>query len=76
MNDGSKELIVAGTEGYSASRPRWLLKNTDGQWADVGNTNNCVDRPSLNICDFNGRKDVELYIEKNFYSLKFGLERK
>ena len=29
-----------------------------------------------NICDFNGRKDVELYIEKNFYSLKFGLERK
>jgi len=29
-----------------------------------------------NICCFNGRRDVEEYIERNFYSLKFGLERK
>lgn len=65
MNDGSKELIVAGTEGYSASRPRWLLKNTDGQWADVGNTINCVDRPSLNICDFNGDGNIDIVCFEN-----------
>lgn len=60
FNDGQKELLIAGKDGYNTSRPHWLLKNIDGEWKDVGNPLNCADRPSFSLCDFDGDGNLDV----------------
>ncbi len=54
FNDGQKEIWIAGNDGNGKSRPRWLLKKENGEWKEITNPIDCVDRPSLSVCDFNG----------------------
>ena len=64
-NDGAMELLVAGEEGYFGSRPRWLLKQEQGRWTDIGNPLNCTTRPSLSICDFDGDGTMDVVCFEN-----------
>ncbi len=65
-NDGQMELVIAAEQGFSRSRPRWILKkNTDGKWSDIGNPLNCALRPSLSICDFNGDGTMDIVCFEN-----------
>lgn len=65
FNDGQKELLIAGKDGYSSTRPRWLLKNNGGTWENVGNPLNCAERPSYSICDFNGDGNMDIVCFEN-----------
>ncbi len=65
-NNGSMELLIAGEQGYSQSRPRWLLKKgTDNKWTDMGNPLNCALRPSFSICDFDGDGNMDVVCFEN-----------
>ncbi len=66
MNDQSLQLIIAAEQGYSQSRPKWLLRNNgDGQWSNIGNPINCAVRPSLSICDFDGDGTMDVVCFEN-----------
>jgi beta-fructofuranosidase len=65
FNDGKKEIMIGGYEGFYDSRPRWLLKHEEGKWTDIGNPINCVDRPSLSLCDFNGDGNLDVVCFEN-----------
>lgn len=64
-NDGTMELLIAAEEGYGRSRPRWLLKKDGETWSNIGNPLNCVVRPSISVCDFDGDGTMDIVCFEN-----------
>ncbi|MBQ9533619.1 MAG: VCBS repeat-containing protein [Prevotella sp.] len=64
-NDGNIEILIAGEQGYNKQRPRWMLKKNQEGWSDMGNPINCVVRPSLSVCDFNGDGIMDIVCFEN-----------
>ncbi len=65
FNDGEKQIWIAGNDGFDESRPRWLLRKTGGEWKHTEAPINCVDRPSLSVCDFNGDGIMDIVCFEN-----------
>lgn len=65
FNDGNKQIWIAGNDGFDEDKPHWLLRKENGVWKQTEAPINCVDRPSLSVCDFNGDGIMDIVCFEN-----------